>query len=289
MRSGIGGRVSLLVVLSLAALGVFASSALAGVPKFGAITSYGFTPNSETFSSSVNPEGAATTVYFEIKKSGGSYETFATTSIGSGKVAVPVSANMIGLVPNYYEVRISASNSGGTAYSGVKKVHRAWYIEKEKEGTGSTFSSYGTWRLDYKVEGNAMKIECTESGFGSLGHTDGSGDYYNVSLTGCGYYANGALVCKLSPMSYGLNAAFSGTGGFTGFGGMYVRLCSGSEETPIAFNAPFKVTMPAEYGLSHPATLTVPANILGNSGTITSATTWTLSGANVGKKFEWEG
>ncbi|MGO9898628.1 MAG: Ig-like domain-containing protein [Solirubrobacteraceae bacterium] len=77
------------------------------------------------FSGTVNPEGQATTAYFEYgldpKYSGGGPvvydEATATLQLGSGLTAEPVSVVVSGLLPNaLYHVRLVAANSAGTTF-----------------------------------------------------------------------------------------------------------------------------------------------------------------------------
>ncbi len=88
-------------------------------------------PNGAAFSGSVNPDGLATTAYFQygIPRSAqgpeGSGPTFtqftATQAIGSDFSNHAVSASVSGLVPNeLYDVQLVATNSAGTTYGPVE-------------------------------------------------------------------------------------------------------------------------------------------------------------------------
>ena len=93
-------------------------------------------PNGAAFSGSVNPEGLATTAYFQygIPRSAqgpeGSGPTFTqftpTQTIGSDFSNHAVSASVSGLVPNeLYDVQLVATNSAGTTYGPVESFTTA--------------------------------------------------------------------------------------------------------------------------------------------------------------------
>jgi hypothetical protein len=99
-------------------------------PPRPAIAASGAKPSSSTgagFSGSVNPGGAATVVHFEYgldtryRAPGGTtvlYEHSTTDQpVGSGSSDTPVTAAVLGLLPNaVYHVRLVASNSAGTTF-----------------------------------------------------------------------------------------------------------------------------------------------------------------------------
>ncbi len=93
-------------------------------------------PNGAAFSGSVNPDGLATTAYFQygIPRSAqgpeGSGPTFTqftpTQAIGSDFSNHAVSASVSGLVPNeLYDVQLVATNSAGTTYGPVESFTTA--------------------------------------------------------------------------------------------------------------------------------------------------------------------
>jgi PKD repeat protein len=75
------------------------------------------TSNSATLNATVNPNGLATTVYFQWGTSPSYGNSTSSQSIGSGTNTVNVSANLSGLSPDTtYYYRIVATNSAGTTY-----------------------------------------------------------------------------------------------------------------------------------------------------------------------------
>jgi len=75
------------------------------------------TSNSATLKATVNPNGLATTVYFQWGTSPSYGNSTPSQSIGSGTSTVNVSANLSGLSPDTtYYYRIVATNSAGTTY-----------------------------------------------------------------------------------------------------------------------------------------------------------------------------
>jgi hypothetical protein len=75
--------------------------------------------SSANLNASVNPNGVATTVYFDYGTSTGYGSKSATKSIGSGRSATNVSIPVTGLTPGVaYHVRVVASNAVGTNAAG---------------------------------------------------------------------------------------------------------------------------------------------------------------------------
>ncbi|MBI1804777.1 MAG: T9SS type A sorting domain-containing protein [Ignavibacteria bacterium] len=80
------------------------------------------TSSSGTLNGTVNPNGAATTAWFEWGTSStlATYTSTTSQSIGSGTSAVSVSAGLTGLSPNTtYYYRIAGQNSAGTQKDGI--------------------------------------------------------------------------------------------------------------------------------------------------------------------------
>lgn len=77
------------------------------------------TSSSATLTGTVNPNGSTTTYYFEYGTTTRYGSTTARTSAGSGRSAVPVSANLTGLsASTTYHFQLVAYNSRTTAYGG---------------------------------------------------------------------------------------------------------------------------------------------------------------------------
>src|SRR2546423_10604027 len=97
--------------LSLADVGVAAS---APVAVTGAVTTFGET--SATVSGTVNPNGQATTWYFDYGTSTSYGAKTPATSAGSGTTNANVSATISGLTPGTtYHYRFVATNATGTS------------------------------------------------------------------------------------------------------------------------------------------------------------------------------
>jgi hypothetical protein len=98
--------------LALAAPGAIAASE--PVASTGNATA--ITPTSATLNGTVNPEGQATTYYFEYGTTTAYGSQTAMTSAGAGTSAVDVSATLASLAPNTpYHYRVVATNASGTA------------------------------------------------------------------------------------------------------------------------------------------------------------------------------
>jgi len=81
-------------------------------PLFDSVTS-----STATLNATVNPNGYATTYYFEYGTTTSYGTTTTSTSAGSGTSAVSATANLTGLSPGTtYDFKIVATNANGTTY-----------------------------------------------------------------------------------------------------------------------------------------------------------------------------
>jgi phosphodiesterase/alkaline phosphatase D-like protein len=95
----------------------FTTTSTGGPPTATTNAASNVTSNSATLNGTVNPNGLATTVYFQWGTSTSYGNTTPSQSIGSGTSNVNVSANLSGLSPNTtYHYRVVAYNSAGTRY-----------------------------------------------------------------------------------------------------------------------------------------------------------------------------
>ncbi len=106
------------------------------------------TSNSSTLNGTVNPNGAATSVWFEWGTSS-TLSTFSSTTsqaIGSGTSAVAVSANLAGLSPNtIYYYRAAGQNSAGTQKDGILSFTTSANLPTvTTQGASAILSSSGT-------------------------------------------------------------------------------------------------------------------------------------------------
>ena len=99
-----------------AALAVTAPAAIAaGEPAASTGNATAITPTSATLNGTVNPEGQATTYYFEYGTTTGYGSQTAATDAGSGTADAKVSRSIGSLVPNTtYHYRLVATNASGT-------------------------------------------------------------------------------------------------------------------------------------------------------------------------------
>src|SRR3989442_774265 len=80
------------------------------------------TPSGATLSGTVNPNGSATTAYFEYRLPGSNiYNTTPPVSVGSGTSAVPVSAAIsFCSTPNTIQFRLVGQSSAGTTFGAYR-------------------------------------------------------------------------------------------------------------------------------------------------------------------------
>ncbi len=107
----------------MALLGAFesrfttAASSGASKPAVASSTASVTGDNSATLSSSINPNGAATTLFFEYGPTSAYGSATANQSLSSGTSFVTRTASLTGLVPGTtYSYRVVATNSAGTTY-----------------------------------------------------------------------------------------------------------------------------------------------------------------------------
>jgi hypothetical protein len=104
------------VICLWAAFALAAPAAMAAVdPTASTGNATAITPTSATLNGTVNPEGQATTYYFEYGTTTSYGSQTATTAAGSGSADVKVSAKLASVAPNTtYHYRLVAGNSSGT-------------------------------------------------------------------------------------------------------------------------------------------------------------------------------
>ena len=96
-----------------------ASFKLGNSPLATTLAASSVTGTSATINGSVNPNGLATTYYFDYGTSASYGSTTSVTSAGSGSSAIAVSANLTGLAGGVtYHFRVVATNSDGTSTGG---------------------------------------------------------------------------------------------------------------------------------------------------------------------------
>src|SRR5205814_972816 len=110
----------------------------------GAVTT--FSETSATVTGTVNPNGQATTWYFDYGPSTSYGSKTAATSVGSGTTGTAVSATISGLVPGTtYHYRLVATNPSGTS-----------------DGADGTFTTSGS-PVPAAVTGSATNLSATSA------------------------------------------------------------------------------------------------------------------------------
>jgi len=97
-------------------------STVSSPPTVTTTAATGITSGSATLNGSVNPNGIATTVYFQWGTSAAYGNTVAYQSVGSGTSSLSVNANLTAMLSpsTTYHFRVVASNSKGTSYGSDK-------------------------------------------------------------------------------------------------------------------------------------------------------------------------
>jgi hypothetical protein len=280
------GRLGLMFVSLLGLMSLFSGSAFAA----GKPTSVNLNWASPGIThievkGTANPNGAATTVQLEYQNAG-VYQTFLTKEIGSGTSSVNVNGMLNGLAPQTdYYLRVSATNKYGTVYSFTEHFAPRWEAIGAK--TAGSFASSGTAKFEYTAgAGTKVKIECNESGTGTIGSAGAVGDGYHGSFSGCVLYQDGAKVCNAPSTTVNLNGAFVNEASQIAF--PFPEGCFYSTFA-ITTSEPFFINMPlGVYQVTQPITLTEKGTWGGNVVTTTITSNWHLTGANSGLKFGGE-
>lgn len=287
------GRLGLTLVSLLGLMALWSASASAALPKSLTLES-GAGLAYLQITGSANPNGLATTAKLEYREKGtAEWKVALTKELGSGTSSVeigPITVN--GVTPSVeYEFRLSATNKSGTVYDTTPTYGSflgAWIgIAGQLHNEGSEFSSAGTLKIEYTESGKPVKFECTESGYGSIGHLKGAGDSYHVTPSGCIVYISGKAVCEQKLLGFTFNSTFTDE-----LGTHYFIPCFRDPEGPewnFNLTAPLHVTGITWWSPKSPVTqavtATAPGMVLGHSATFTINSNWSLSGENVGKKW----
>ncbi len=138
---------------------------------------------SATLHGEVNPNGSATTVYFQYGTSASYGQTTPAIDIGSGSSPVSFSAQLIGLLPNTtYHYRLVTGKAGGTVYS-VDQTFTTL-------AAAADYAEAGTWVVQRTVRTLPLQVNGTvdigtftfETGTGTLEITvNAASSGYSVS------------------------------------------------------------------------------------------------------------
>jgi len=180
------GRRLLIAFLTLAAAATLAAGAAAATKPTaitGPVTATGST--TATLTGTVNPNGDATTWYFEYGKTTGYGTKTATQNAGSGTADVAASASVTGLTPNTtYHYRLVATNSAGTNHgtdgifttsTAVEAVTNAatnvTSSSATLNGSVNPFGRATTWYFEYGTStnyGSKTSLQSAGSGTSSV-------------------------------------------------------------------------------------------------------------------------
>jgi hypothetical protein len=280
------------VVLALGASGAYA----AGAPEVTTTTKTnngyrGIT--NETFRAEVNPHGASTTAHIEYRSTGTGSYTVGTSeqAVGSGFSNVVVNLPLAGLLPEHsYEVRISATNSFGTGTGAPATFNRRWALIKTGgEPPTTPYGSSGTATYEWWKDGITAKIECAESGYGTIGNVDGKGDILHEQMSGCSYYQQGVkMSCTVPNFTFNLNGSFVNEAHkisipFAEEGGCYPQTFFFTANT-------FTTLIWPEYLVELPVTVSSADATYANAAvTITINSKYFATGENIGLKLGLKG
>ena len=174
--------------------------------------------------------------------------------------------------------------------SDIASLNTHWQIGGKTLGelnAWEPYSSAGTFVLTSTSGGNAVTIECKETGSGNLGNDE------TLNLSGCSTKINGKASAECAPKTVSqikLDGQFKGTeASLTTF--------TFDEEECVALNPTVKVTSSSAFGVSSgmaavelPITMTGTETLFGaNKATVTVSSTWKLTGSYAGKKFVYAG
>ena len=102
------------------------------------------TSGSATLNGTVNPNGSATTIFFEWGPTSAYGNTTFVQSIGNGTINLAVTADLIGLIPDtLYHYRVVATNSAGTTQGGDVPFVASLCSATTVNPTSQSFSALG--------------------------------------------------------------------------------------------------------------------------------------------------
>jgi hypothetical protein len=285
------GLLVLVSMLGLMSLLFSASASATGGPlSVTGTMSNPFGVNYLDFTASANPNGYATTLRIEYRESPSeSFKIAASKEIGSGSSPVSWKYSFNGLKPvTEYTLRTTAVNSHGTVSSTGELFWSRWGVGKSWATKVSSFASTGKLRLEYTAAGYPVKLECNESGYGTLNHPGGATDTYHVSATGCVAYYKGVETCKAPSLSFTLDGTYTSLNPSFEY-----PMCGESEggATPLlVFSEPVRAKQTSGAWVQEVIEkLTLTGNVVygGSNATLSIETNWQLTGENKGEKFVW--
>ena len=207
-RPSVSKVLVLVMALSAVMLVSAASASAAGKPQLDS-SMYSRQFSQLTFKTNVNPNGAATSFYYEYKKGSAPAQKTPEGNLGGGTSKVLASSPVSGLTPfTTYSFRVIATNSYGTATGAWNNAATMlWTKERtklEEVGVTMPYISVGTGTIS--VPSLLITISCQENGHGSTGGKEGVGDYYDIELTKCS--VSKLPNCKVSVLPIKLGSTF---------------------------------------------------------------------------------
>ena len=229
-----------------------------------------------TSTSAFGFEGASTAVELPITMSG------TKTLFGANSAIVSISSTW----------KLTGKYSGKKfAYAGnFASLNTHWRIEGKtlaEQEAWEPYESTGNFTLTSTSGGNAVVIECKETGSGTLGYNE------TLNLSGCTTKVNGQASPECAPKTV---TAIKLDGQFKGTETSITKFTFDEEEC-VALNPTVKVTSSSAFGFEGgpmavelPITMTGTETLFGvNKATVTVSSTWKLTGKYLGNKFAYAG
>ena len=221
--------------------------------------------NTATFYGTLNPNGLATTAYFQYGITTTYGSNTAVQTMGNGTVSINITENITGLAQaSTYYFRMVAANSAGTVY-----------------GTGQTFNTSRTPVLPVVNTGSAVTVTYNAA---NLNGTVNPGGF-----TGAGYFQYG-----ITPTAYTNNSTQQDTGGATSAVNVSINVTGLNSNTTYYYRIVGNNDCGTTYGIeqnfttiSPPPTTTTdpPTDVVWNGATLNGAVS--PNGLNSTAYFEY--
>jgi streptogramin lyase/phosphodiesterase/alkaline phosphatase D-like protein len=269
-----------------------------GPPEVFSEAATGITDVKATMNGTVNPLGLGSTYRFEYgpTTSYGSSAPLNGASAGAGTTAIKESATLTELKPaTTYHYRISATSNGGTSYGKDKTfttmpvLNSHWRIQGSTPtelGVLEPYESTGKFTVETKVLGIQIRVDCTESGSGTLGLQE------TMNLSACETKLDGktssSCPTTATPIKLDSNFLVEGTNVTSLKMG---EKCPPGEIIPVRAGPGFTMKTGTE-AVEFAANLSEDTWVLNNTpehaAHVTITSTWKLTGKYKGAKFGYQ-